>query len=168
MNIRLLAATAIVAALALAGCSSSGGGSSPGKDAANFIAPLRQDAVAASADTDALLHETFAAIDADDASSLYTIAADAKALHDHLADFRSAALGAPGSYKTDQGAFVDAENELKNAAGSVLTWAGDPNPKTNAEWQSQMVTAVRDWNAAVKKLWTAAGVTPAPTIATSS
>lgn len=162
MKIRLLAVLALAATLTA--CSSSRGGNHSGNDAANFIGPLKQNAAAAAQDTDALLTETAAVIAAGDVADLYTVAADAKALHDHLADFRSQAMGAPGSYKTEQMEFVDAENELKNAAGSVLTWTGDPNPETSAQWQTQMGTAVHDWNAAVTQLWSAAGAGAAPTI----
>lgn len=143
----------------------SGGTTQSSTDAKNFIAdPVQTQVSVLATGASLLLHETFHAMRHQQFGQLTQIASDADHMHSTLFDFRDTLLGAPGSYKTDEAAFVDAENELKNACGSLFSWTGSLNAASNAQWQDQMVTAVADWNSSVRKLWSEAGAGTPPTI----
>ncbi len=160
MLTRVLAVTALVA-VTITACSSSK------SDAKKFVGAAKQDAVATAHAITELLTEVGLLLEDDPSASADQLAVDAQSLHDHLGDFRSEILGAPGASGDDELDFINAENELKSAVGSILTWAGNPNPATLAKWNSQLTTALDEWNTAVNKLWPAAKVTPVPTISTA-
>lgn len=134
-----------------------------------FVNTIKQNATAASINATGLLVEVEAmGTGAVDASGLYQIASDAKTLHDHLFSWREELLGEADATDNDQLDFIDAENELKNAAGTVQTWTGNPNPSTTADLTSQVTQAIADWNASVTSLWTKAAAGKAPTIGLAS
>lgn len=158
---------AVIVALVIVGTVSKNGSGSTdnGKtDAASFIGKINQNAQAASVDGTALLSELEDVSTKGDISGLYQVASDAKALHDHLKDWRGTLLGQVNASDGDQMEFVDAENEIKNSAGTIQSWAGNPNPSKTADLTSQLATAVRDWNASVQTIWTKAGRVDPPTI----
>jgi hypothetical protein len=51
-----------------------------------------------------------------------------------------------------------AVNDLKNAEGALVAWAGDPNPAKVAHAVAQFNTRIAKWNQAVQHIWQAAGV----------
>jgi len=160
-------AAAAVTALGLTGCSSSViGASGGGSDDAGFVAKIRQDARATSGDTTGLLAGAILAAEhpAKYFSALPSIHHDAQSLHDHLFDFRDQLLGTASPSHSDQMDLVNAENDLKNAAGSIATWAAAPTSDNATTWLGQMQIAVSEWNRDVRRIWRAAAAGTPPTI----
>ena len=162
MRHSLWISTVLAAAGVLVAC----GSSSQASDSRTFVKEIRQNATAASVDSVGVIAELYAASDMTniDQGSLDQIASDAKALHDHLTDFRSQLLAADGNTGSDQLDYITAENDLKNAFGSVESWAGSPNAKTLADMTSQLTSSITEYNSAVTKVWADASAGKAPTI----
>ena len=57
-----------------------------------------------------------------------------------------------------------AANDLKNAMGAFVTYAGTPNAATLASLTSQYNNARGEWNQGVDAIWMAAGESGPPTI----
>jgi hypothetical protein len=147
------------------GGNGSGGGSTGGSsDAAKFAASATHDARVGARETTALLTEAITAQALDDAGSLYTVAADAKSLHDHLSDFKDTLYQVDGASDSAAIDFIEGVNDIKNSCGSVESWAGNPNAKSAVEWQTQMGRSIAVWNRAVRALWSKAGLAKPPVI----
>jgi hypothetical protein len=145
------------AAQPLAAADSPAGASSTA--AANYVSAHGQEAwwvqsivVGAQADIDAEVKSPTVA-------NVVLLAQNAQGGHDKLDQYRW------DFTSDDDGALGDAEaglsvaaNDLKNAEGALVAFAGGPNPATAAHAVAQFNAGIAEWNQAVQYIWQAAGV----------
>lgn len=98
-------------------------------------------------------------------ADLVSIAQGAQQAHDLLDqvrnDFAESDGGKLGDAELD--AFAGA-NDLKNAMGALVAYAGDSNPATLAHFTTQFANARAEWNHGVRAIWHLAGEHNAPSV----
>jgi hypothetical protein len=83
----------------------------------------------------------------------------AQEAHNEIDGFREELFKTDGDKKLQQATFELSEgaNELKNAMGALVAYAGNPNPATLAHLSTQLDAAKAKWNEGVDEIWTIAG-----------
>lgn len=165
------AVAAVTAAACTSSAGSSGGGSghssstSTGGDDAKFVASQRKNIELVAAQANFMVGDIKATAKHATSSNLARLANQAKTLQTNLGTLRSNTETAPGGTGTDALDVEVAIDDLKKAAGEVLTVAGTTNATTVANASVDLAKAVHEWNPAVKKLWLGAEQpTKVPTI----
>ena len=162
MKIALAAAAAVVL---LTGC---GGSSkaSPHDEAMTYISKHGDDMKHVQSDVLGVQTAIADVTASSTAESVQALADAAQAAHDDLSDGKDG-FADMGSGSDVGQAVLDvytAVNDLKNSMGGIVAFTVSPDTATEAKMTSQYGTAVAEWNSDVTTLWTAAGLTGAPTI----
>lgn len=152
---------AVVCVLCAACGSSDGSGGDSGGDG-SFVSKVDEHAQSVASDVELVLRKVVAS----DATGDYlNVASNADTLHENMQTFREELLGDADPGNDDHLDLIDAENTIKEGIGTIIRWTDDPtSPSLTARWSREVGTGVGQWNRVVRKLWTAAGVSPAPTI----
>jgi hypothetical protein len=87
------------------------------------------------------------------------VAKVAQEAHNELDSVREELFDSEASEKLKNASLELSEgaNELKNAMGAIVAYAGSPNPASLAHATTQMQSAKSKWNTAVDEIWTIAG-----------
>lgn len=99
-------------------------------------------------------------------ANLNQMAMQAQTAHDNLDAIRTDFAGGFGNDElgtAELNAFSGA-NDLKNAMGALVSYAGAPNAATLAHFTTQYQTAVSEWNQGVRIIWRLAHRGKPPTV----
>jgi hypothetical protein len=99
-------------------------------------------------------------------ASIDQTAQDAQQAHNGIDSVRNdfADTSSNGSLDNAEVEVFGAANDLKNAMGALVSYTGDPNPATLAQFTTQYQNARGEWNAGVRAIWRMAGREHPPTI----
>jgi hypothetical protein len=95
------------------------------------------------------------------------VAQAAQTAHDNLDAIRTdfaLTTSTSGNLGNAEIEIFGAVNDLKNAMGALVTYAGTPNAATLAKFNTQYETAAGEWNDGVRLVWDIAGRRGAPTL----
>jgi hypothetical protein len=161
----MLTASAVVT-IAVASCgtgssgSSSSAASSSQQAAVAYIKSLGREA------TQVQVNLQVVQIDVGSKTDINRLAQDAQQAHDNLDTMRN-----DFAYQQDSGHLGDAElevfaaaNDLKNAMGALVSYTGDSNPATLAQFTTKYQSAVGEWNDGVRTIWRTAKRRHPPTL----